>query len=190
MEKDLNATPEGSKAPAQQPTQDASVPDTKAQFEVWLDTLKPGQQANGTGSQFPSDAEHRADFFVECREGTKCQIFFTGVLDLGGFFSGSLRSVSGTLITRAHGRIDADIEVAGKAFIDSEVNGNINATGRVVLNSNAKVVGNIKASALSTRSGAIFEGDCVFVGNSEPEVAVVSNNAAETVGWLASAMSD
>jgi cytoskeletal protein CcmA (bactofilin family) len=188
MEKDLNAAPEGGKVSAQQPAHDASVPDTRAQFEVWLDTLRPGQRANGTGSQFPCVAEHRADFVVECGEGTNCQIVFTGVLDLGGFFSGSLRSESGTLITRAHGRIDADIEVAGKAFIDGEVNGNIKATGRVVLNRNAKVVGNINAPALSTRRGAIFEGDCVFVGNSEHEVALVSNNAAEIVGLSAGAM--
>jgi cytoskeletal protein CcmA (bactofilin family) len=186
MEKDPNAIPEGGAS-----AEDASVLDTKAQFEVWLDTLRPGQQANGTRSQLSSVAENTSDFFVECTASTNCQIVFTGVLDIGGFFSGSLRSESGMLVTRAHARIDADIEVAGKAFIDSEVNGNINATGRVVLNSHAKVLGNINAPALSTRRGAIFEGDCVFAGNSEPEVAVVGNNPAKAIGLLsAGAMGD
>ena len=180
---------EGNEATANQSARDASFVDTKAQFEVWLDTLKPGRHAGSTNSKFPAVVS-QADFLVECDQGTDCRIVFTGLLDFSGFLSGSLQSDNGSLVTRARGRINADIEVAGTASIDSEVNGNINATGRVVLNSNARVIGNIKAPALSVKQGAIFEGDCVFQEGREGGRAE-NYETAEEVGFLsASAAGD
>src|SRR2546428_11511503 len=154
MDKDVNATNK-SEALANESTLD-SFPDTKAQFELWLDTLKPNQQTDRASSQFPGVEEQAADFFVECGEGTVCRIEFTGVLNIGGVLSGSLRTDNGTLITHAPGRINADIDLVGRAFIDCAINGNINASGRVILNSNARVVGDICAAALSIKRGAIF----------------------------------
>ena len=60
------------------------------------------------------------------------------------------------------GRIEADIEV-GTAIIDGSVTGNITASERVVLESDARVKGQIFAPALSMRLGAILDGDCLFV---------------------------
>src|SRR2546427_2703280 len=108
MEKDRNNALEGSQATANQSAPDAAFLDTKGQFEVWLDTLN--QNADSTTSKLTGVAEQAADFFVECGEGTNCQIAFTGLLDLSGVLSGSLRSESGSLVTRSHARIDANIE--------------------------------------------------------------------------------
>ena len=64
------------------------------------------------------------------------------------------------------GRIEADIEVA-VAVINGSVTGNISASERVVLDSNARVTGLIRTRALSIRLGAIFDGDCIFIDVAE-----------------------
>jgi cytoskeletal protein CcmA (bactofilin family) len=184
MEKDVIATDEGSEALANESTPAASFPDTKAQFELWLDTLRPSRPVDSTSSKFPGVEEQAADFFVECVEGTACRIEFTGVLNIGGVLSGSLRTGSGTLVTHAPGRISGDIDLVGWAFIDCAIYGNINASGRVVLNRNAKVFGNICAAALSIRPGAVFEGDCGFPEILGDDVDAANTEAAEAVRLL------
>ena len=180
MEKYLNED-QVCEAPANV-TVDVSFPDTKAQFELWLETLKPSQADNG--AQVPGVEDHTPDFFVECEAGTNCRIEFTGVLSVGGYFSGSLRTEEGALVTRARGRINAEIDVVGEAFIDSAVKGNINATGRVVLNSNARVIGNISAPALSIKRGAIFEGDCLFKDDLGDEIEPGNVPTGAAIGFL------
>jgi cytoskeletal protein CcmA (bactofilin family) len=60
------------------------------------------------------------------------------------------------------GKIEADIEV-GTAIIDGSVTGNITASERVVLESDARVKGQIFTPALSMRLGALLDGDCLFI---------------------------
>ena len=88
-----------------------------------------------------------------------CRISFDGVLHIEGFVSANIRSESGTLVTGG-GLIDGNIEVA-TAHIDGSVIGNIQASDRVVLYSEARVAGNIVTCGLSTKPGALFEGDCI-----------------------------
>jgi cytoskeletal protein CcmA (bactofilin family) len=176
MEKYLNEDGQVCEAPAS-PTVDASFPDPKAQFELWLDTLKPSQQADNTSAPVSGVEEQAPDFFVECDAGTNCRIEFTGVLSVGGYFSGNLRTEEGVLVTRARGRINADIDVIGEAFIDSPVNGNINATGRVVLTSNARVVGNINATGR-----VVLNSNARIAGNINATGRVVLNSNARVVG--------
>jgi|SRR6202040_851704 len=182
MEKDVNATDEGREALATESTPVASFPDTRAQFELWLDALRPSEDS--ISSRLPGVEEQAADFFVDCGEGTVCQIEFTGVLNLGGVLSGSLRTDSGTLVTHAPGKINAHIDLVGRAFIDCAINGDINASGRVVLNRNARVVGNICAAALSIKPGAIFEGDCGFPEILGDDLDAANSEAADVVGLL------
>src|SRR3982751_2165225 len=138
-------------------TQESSQPDTKAEFETWLRRLAP-RLPNPGPQNLPRD-QHQPDFIVTCRAGD-CQISFTGVLHIEGFFSATIRSEDGTLTTGA-GLIDGNIDVAA-AHIDGSVIGNVRASERVVLYSEAKVAGNIIAPALSTKSGALFEGNCIL----------------------------
>ncbi|MCU1264013.1 MAG: Integral rane protein CcmA involved in cell shape determination [Acidobacteria bacterium] len=134
--------------------------DTKADFEAWLERLKPRQPIGDPRKQSPQLENHKPDFFVVCTDGSDCRISFDGVLHIEGFLSGSIHSDGGTLVTGC-GLIDGNIQV-GAAFIDSSIIGNIRATERVVLYAEAKVAGNIISPALSTKPGALFEGDCVL----------------------------
>jgi cytoskeletal protein CcmA (bactofilin family) len=137
----------------------AASPDTKAEFEAWLDKLRPRKPVGGQRQQSLAPEDHKPDFIVSCTQGD-CQISFDGVLHIEGFVSAKIRSESGTLITRG-GLIDGNIDVAA-VYIDGSVIGNIRAAERVVLYSEAKVAGNIVAPALSTKPGALFEGDCIL----------------------------
>lgn len=159
MEKDLNEQVT-SEAPANNSESAGAPLDTKAEFEAWLDRLRPRQPIGDPRQQAALVDEHKPDFFVVCEGGSDCKISFDGVLHLEGFLSGTIHSEGGTLVTGS-GLIDGNIDV-GAAFIDGSVIGNIRATERVVLYSEAKVSGNIIAPALSTKPGALFEGDCVL----------------------------
>lgn len=158
MEKDFNAEVVSDASTAE--NLDATAPDTKAEFEAWLDKLRPRKPIGGQShQQSPSRDHHKPDFFVSCTEGD-CQISFEGVVQIDGFISATIRSETGTLVTGG-GLIDGNIDV-GAAYIDGSVIGNIRASERVVLYSEAKVAGNIVSPALSTKPGALFEGDCIL----------------------------
>jgi cytoskeletal protein CcmA (bactofilin family) len=134
--------------------------DTRAEFEAWLDRLRPRQASAASRQQQTASIDHlKPDFLVSCTAGD-CLISFEGVLHVEGFVSANIRSEAGTLVTGG-GLIDGNIDV-GAAFIDGSVIGNIRATERVVLYSEAKVAGNIISPALSTKPGALFEGDCIL----------------------------
>jgi cytoskeletal protein CcmA (bactofilin family) len=182
MEKAPNAQPIGEAQERQSISRSASL-DTKAQFESWLDKLRPPPPVNTPQSPPAPVDQPTADFVVECNEGTECEISFEGVLHLEGLLLGSIRSESGTLVT-GPGVIEGDIEV-GAAFICALVNGNIRATDRVVLHGHGRVWGNIVASALSVKPGAQFEGDCIL-RESAPRRLVLPNTepASEFIGQL------
>jgi len=151
------------KSPAQEANSldplEAEAPDTKIEFEMWLDKLRPREPIRGARPHSPSLDQHKPDFMVSCTEGD-CQISFEGVVQLEGFVSANIRSEAGTLVTGG-GLIDGNIDV-GAAYLDGSVIGNIRASERVVLYSEAKVAGNIITPALSTKPGALFEGDCIL----------------------------
>jgi cytoskeletal protein CcmA (bactofilin family) len=157
MEKDPTVSRAGAEHAAQEnKTENAFV---KAQFDAWLNTLKPNGQAD-EHSRVSAVDDHSVDFFVQCNEGTNCQIWFEGVLRVDGAFAGNIRSATGTLLT-GRGCMDTDVEVRA-AFLDSFISGDIKAAERVVLHSHARVIGNIRSRALSIKRGAIFEGDFDF----------------------------
>jgi cytoskeletal protein CcmA (bactofilin family) len=135
-------------------------PETNAQFEAWLDKLRPSQPINLPRSQANPVEHPPADFVVECEEGTDCRISFEGVLHLDGLLTGAIHSEGGTLVAGL-GIIEGDISV-GAAFIEGSVTGNIRATERVILHPGAKVWGDVTSPALSVRPGALFQGDCIL----------------------------
>ena len=177
MEKDFNAEVASGATSTSDPA--AAVPDTKAEFEAWLDKLRPRKPLGGQGQQSPSLDHHEPDFFVSCTAGD-CDISFAGVVHMEGFVSANIRSDTGTLVTGG-GLIDGNIDV-GAAYIDGSVIGNIRAHERVVLYSEAKVAGNIIAPALSTKPGALFEGDCILHESmAQRMVPIRSNTPVEIV---------
>ncbi len=71
--------------------------------------------------------------------------------------------VSGSVKTERHltigqqAKVDAEVN-AGEAAISGEVNGNLNATGRVELTSSARINGDISTKILKVEEGAIING--------------------------------
>ena len=103
---------------------------------------------------------------IESLPGSNCEVTFEGVLHFDGHSMGNIRSAGGVLVVTNKGRVDADIDV-GVAVINGAVVGNITATERVFLDSDALVRGQIITRRLSMRPGAIFEGDCKFIDGEE-----------------------
>jgi cytoskeletal protein CcmA (bactofilin family) len=117
-----------------------SLPDTSPYFEAWLDSLEPASEiADG-----PAPAS---------------QFNFEGMLRLNGYVTGVVRSQTGMLIVSETAELQANIFVA-TAIVEGLVRGDIRATERVELGSNARVIGNIETPALAIQPGAMFAGEC------------------------------
>lgn len=142
-------------------TQDGLLLDLGERFEEWLRSLENPTTGPATNTSPTCKEENPpANFYLESSPGSDCQVSFEGVLHIEGHLAGNIRSFNGTLVIEQV-QIEADIEV-GVALINGRVNGNITASQRVVLQSQARVEGNINTPSLSISDGAIFEGECVF----------------------------
>lgn len=115
-----------------------SLPDTSPYFEAWLDSLRPS--AKTADSPFN----------------------FEGTLRLDCYVTGVVRSQTGTLIISETAELQGNIFVA-TAIVDGLLRGDIRATERVELGSQARVIGNIETPALAIQPGAMFEGQCHFL---------------------------
>jgi cytoskeletal protein CcmA (bactofilin family) len=115
-----------------------SLPDTSSYFEAWLDSLRPS--AKTVESPFN----------------------FEGTLRIDCYVTGVVRSQTGTLIISETAELQANIFVA-TAIVDGLLRGDIRATERVELGSQARVIGNIETPALAIQPGAMFEGQCHFL---------------------------
>ena len=129
-------------------------------FERWLAEIKAAR--NQAIELASIKARMEQEIYVESRIGSNCELNFEGVLHFDGYSLGNVLSPSGTLVLTKRGRIEADIEV-GTAIIDGFVTGNIVASERVELKSDARVKGQIFTPALSMRLGALLDGDCLFL---------------------------
>lgn len=155
------ANPDGT-AIARRSSADAFDP--SVHFERWLQDIScqppPVPEIPET-----ADAED-SQFYIGSFPGSNCEVAFAGVLHFDGYSIGNINSPQGTLVLTQRGRIEADIEVA-VAVINGTVTGNISASERVVLDSNARVTGLIRTRALSVRLGAVLDGDCMFIDVAE-----------------------
>jgi cytoskeletal protein CcmA (bactofilin family) len=136
-----------------------SSPDAAFNPEVYFDRWLA--DVNRNGHRFAAGPGPGEEIYFESARGSKCEVTFEGVLHFDGYTVGNIRSPEGTLVLAKAGRVDADIDV-GKAVISGSVTGNINAPEGVILDSDARVTGQIHTRMLSVRVGALFEGDCLF----------------------------
>lgn len=144
--------------------------DPESYFDRWLDDVR---------AVSPIGSSESSEIYLESARGSNCEVVFEGVLHFDGYTLGNIRSPEGTLVLGKEGRVDADINVR-KAVISGSVTGNINAPEGVVLDSDARVAGQIHTRMLSVRVGAMFEGDCLFAVNA------VKGDVEESTGieWL------
>jgi len=142
-------------------TQSATDPfDTGLFFDRWLQDI---QAASSPLAHEPAEApeEENSGIYIGSFPGSNCEVAFAGVLHFDGYSIGNISSPDGTLVLTKRGRIEADVDVR-VAIINGWVTGDITASERVVLESEARVTGQIHTPALSVRLGAIFDGECVF----------------------------
>ena len=143
-------------ATANQPARDPF--DTDLSFDRWLHDT---QLARNAAVRELADDEEKSEMYIGSFPGSNCEITFEGVLHFDGYSIGDISSPDGTLVLTKRGRIEADINVQ-VAVINGWVTGDITASERVVLESEARVTGQIYTPALSVRLGAIFDGECIF----------------------------
>jgi cytoskeletal protein CcmA (bactofilin family) len=134
-------------------------------FDRWLADVAAGNTQPAAELLLTNDDADQK-FFVESRIGSNCELSFEGVLHFDGYSLGNVLSPSGTLVLTRRGRIEADIDV-GTAIICGAVTGNITASERVVLESDARVKGQIFTRSLSMHLGAILDGDCLLSSTSD-----------------------
>ena len=132
--------------------------DTRAPFEEWQLALDSNTQTKTDDIVEDSDET----FQIEGVEASNCEVVFDGILKVDGALKGNILSAHGTLLVTASGHVEADVDVR-VAMIDGYLEGNLRATEHVVLNSNAKVAGDIHTPSLSIRHGAVFEGNSYFL---------------------------
>lgn len=88
----------------------------------------------------------------------KGEISFKGSFRIDGRFKGKIDSDS-MLIIGDSGKVEADIKI-GYIVIDGEVKGSIQATERVEVHSNGRVIGTITTPKLIVEEGAYLEASC------------------------------
>ena len=131
--------------------------ETDEGFEDWLNV----SEASQTETDHPATNQSDVALPAQPRE-----IAFEGTLRINGYAAGIIRSNEGRLIVDAAGEVDADISVQ-YAMIYGCVRGDIRAKEKVELGGSARVVGDIETVALLIEPGAVFEGRCIFVQESD-----------------------
>ena len=147
--------------------------DISSRFDQWLQ-LQVGLEPLATQElESPlenSEVENSGipdESVANCRVTFAGALHFEGVLHLDGSSVGNISSPDGTLVLTKPGRIEGDVDV-GVAVIGGCIIGNVTATERVVLESGARVTGQIQTPALSMSWGAVFDGDCAVPASPEP----------------------
>ena len=83
---------------------------------------------------------------------------FKGSFRIDGRFKGKIDSDS-MLVVGETGKLDADIKI-GYMVIDGEVKGSIQASERIEVHSNGRVIGTITSPKLVVQEGAFLEATC------------------------------
>ena len=157
-----------------------TVVDPSIYFDQWWEQMQVIRVEPVGGERTPDDGSRMS---IESLPGSNCEVEFEGVLHFDGHSMGNIKSPGGALIVTKRGRVDADIDV-GVAVISGVVEGNITASERVFLDSDALVKGQIYTRRLSVKAGAIFDGDCVFIDGEEHSAYVESPDQQEELEYL------
>lgn len=102
--------------------------------------------------------ENKITGFFDKETTIKGDLHFKGSFRIDGIFKGTIVSDS-MLIIGESGKVDADIKV-GYMVIDGEIKGNIQASERVEIHSNGRVLGTVTSPKLIVEEGAYLEANC------------------------------
>ena len=102
------------------------------------------------------------------------QIFTKEDLNIDGDVEGSIESADNRIIVGTNGRVQAGIK-AREVVILGSVQGNVEATDKVDIKKDAKLVGDIVSARISIEDGALFKGS---IDIRKPEVKAAQPSAA------------
>jgi len=85
-----------------------------------------------------------------------------GNIKIEGMVSGKVKT-SQSVIAVPGSKIAADV-LAGNAVIGGEIQGNLKVAGHLIMQSTAKILGDITCTVLRVEDGAQFTGKCVMNG--------------------------
>ncbi|MGD9344362.1 MAG: polymer-forming cytoskeletal protein [Candidatus Aminicenantes bacterium] len=102
--------------------------------------------------------EDKITGFFDKETEIKGELSFKGSFRIDGRFKGKIDSES-MLVIGESGTVDADIKI-GYMVIDGEIKGNIQATDRVEVHTNGRVIGTITTPKLIVEEGAYLEATC------------------------------
>ena len=97
------------------------------------------------------------------------QIFTKEDLNIDGDVEGSIESADNKIIVGVHGRVQAGIK-AREVVILGSVQGNVEASDKVDIKKDAKLVGDIISARISIEDGALFKGS-IDIRKPEPKAA-------------------
>jgi cytoskeletal protein CcmA (bactofilin family) len=112
--------------------------------------------------------EDKITGFFDKETEIKGDLSFKGSFRIDGRFKGKIDSDS-MLVIGEGGKVDADVKI-GYMVIDGEVKGNIQATERVEIHSNGRVIGTITTPKLVVEEGAYLEATCQTTDQMPPLV--------------------
>jgi cytoskeletal protein CcmA (bactofilin family) len=97
------------------------------------------------------------------------QIFTREDLYVDGDVEGTIESLDTRITIGTNGRVQASIK-AREVVILGQIQGDVEATDKVDLRKDAKLVGNITTARISIEDGAVFKGS-IDIRKSEPKAA-------------------
>lgn len=92
------------------------------------------------------------------------EIFGTQDLFIDGELQGGIKLPESRVTVGANGRLKADIE-AQEIIVEGQVNGDLVASGRVIIRRSGRVYGSLIAPRLVIEEGAIFNGQVEMTGS-------------------------
>jgi cytoskeletal protein CcmA (bactofilin family) len=112
--------------------------------------------------------EDKITGFFDKETEFKGDLSFKGSFRIDGLFKGKIDSDS-MLVVGESGKVDADVRI-GYMVIDGEVKGNIQASERVEIHSNGRVMGTITSPKLVIEEGAYLEATCQTTDKMPPTI--------------------
>ncbi len=106
------------------------------------------------------------------------KLTFDSTVRIDGVFKGEI-DAKGTLVVGEGAFIEAEVKV-DTAIVTGEINGVVEATKRIELQSPGKIIGEVKTPNLIIGDGAVLDGTCVMLKRDHNTVSstMVDYNAA------------
>ena len=106
---------------------------------------------------------------------------FSGTVRIDGLFEGKVETAD-NLIIGEKSRVKAEINV-GTLLVQGSLTGDVNATKRVHIAANGKIVGNVSTPALNIEDGAVLQGGVKMItGGEQPKPAAPAQKPAAPSG--------